>query len=120
MHYCEAAMPDTIDISALKEKLKGNINYLVTYTPPEKWDANSYSDQPSFFLNSPDAVYSPEYKQLAELECDWIIEKQLSDGSWPRPWGWAAYPEEWAISKNWWKGNGAIQNLLYLKMMGRL
>ncbi|MDR2646921.1 MAG: hypothetical protein LBB67_02190 [Oscillospiraceae bacterium] len=120
MHYCEAAALDSIDISAFKEKLYGNIKYLVTYTPPEKWDVNSYNDQPSFFLNSPDAVYSPEYKQLAELECDWIIKTQLPDGSWPIPWGWNDYPEEWAISKNWWKGNGALLNLLYLKGMGVL
>jgi len=45
---------------------------------------------------------------------------QNEDGSWPIPWSWTDYPEEWAISKNWWKGNGAILNMLYLKGMGRL
>jgi len=30
------------------------------------------------------------------------------------------YPDEWAISKNWWKGNLAILNILYLRGMGKL
>jgi hypothetical protein len=49
-----------------------------------------------------------------------LVHGEPTDGAWPIPWGWADYPEEWAIIKNWWKGNGAILNLLYLRGMGRL
>jgi hypothetical protein len=48
------------------------------------------------------------------------IKSQLADGSWNIPWGWKAYPEEWSVSKNWWKANSAILNLIYLKGMGKL
>ncbi len=44
----------------------------------------------------------------------------LDDGSWDIPWRWNDYPEEWAISKNWWKSSGIIQNLLYLRGFGQL
>lgn len=45
---------------------------------------------------------------------------QLDDGSWNITWSWSEYPEEWAISKNWWKSNGIILNLLYLKAFEKL
>lgn len=33
-------------------------------------------------------------------------------------WCWEDFPEEWAISKNWWKGQVIIEKLLYLKGLG--
>ena len=34
-------------------------------------------------------------------------------------WSWGGnYPDEWAISKNWWKSQWIIKNLLYLKGFG--
>lgn len=43
---------------------------------------------------------------------------QLEDGSWDVTWAWNAYPEEWAISKNWWKSDIIIKNCLYLQNIG--
>jgi hypothetical protein len=57
---------------------------------------------------------------MADYECEFIIKSQLEDGSWSIPWSWNNYPDEWAISKNWWKGNLAILNILYLRGMGKL
>ncbi len=51
----------------------------------------------------------------------YCLNTQLADGSWNIGWSWGGnYPDEWAISKNWWKGQWIIQNLLYLKGFGRL
>ena len=46
------------------------------------------------------------------VDCS-VIDKDIS-------WNWEAYPEEWVISKNWWKGQVIIENLLYLKGFGIL
>ena len=60
-------------------------------------------------------------KEIADYECEYIINTQLADGSWNIGWTWGGnYPDEWAISKNWWKGQLIIQNLLYLKWFGLL
>jgi len=48
------------------------------------------------------------------------IKTQLGDGSWNITWKWDKYPDEWAISKNLWKSNNVILNLLYLRGFGRL
>jgi hypothetical protein len=45
---------------------------------------------------------------------------QFIDGSWNITWKWTAWPEEWAVSKNWWKSCVIILNLLYLKGFGRI
>jgi len=79
-----------------------------------------YICKPSQFFNDCDSIFYADNKDIADYECEYIIKSQLEGGSWNIPWGWNGYPEEWAISKNWWKGNGAILNMLYLKGMGRL
>lgn len=66
------------------------------------------------------SIFYADNKDIADYECDFIMRTQLDDGSWLIPWGWSDYSDEWTVSKNWWKGNGAIHNLLYLKGMGRL
>lgn len=118
MQYCgEAVADNVIDIDVLKNKMLEQVKHSITKNTA-KWETG-YICKPSQFFNSCESVFCADNKELAEFECDYIIKTQLEDGSWGIPWGWAAYPEEWAISKNWWKGSGAILNLLYLKGMKR-
>jgi len=84
-----------------------------------EWDTG-YICKPSQFFNTRSSIFYADNKDIADYECEYIIKSQLDDGSWNIPWDWNGYPDEWAISKNWWKGNGAILNMLYLKGMGRL
>lgn len=79
-----------------------------------------YVCRPSRFMNSRDSVFYPENKELAEYECGHIARTQLADGSWDIPWGWEGYPEAWAVSRNWWKGQVILENLLYLKGFGEI
>lgn len=79
-----------------------------------------YVCRPSRFISSRDSVFYPENKELAEYECGHIARTQLADGSWDIPWGWADYPEAWAVSRNWWKGQVILENLLYLKGFGEI
>ena len=117
--YCEeAGAVEVIDLSALKEKLLLQVKSSITKDTAE-WET-SYICRPSQFFNSQDSVFYAENKEIAEYECEHIVKTQLEDGSWNIPWGWNGYPEEWVVSKIWWKSNGAILNMRYLKGMGKL
>ena len=52
---------------------------------------------------------------LIEFIAGQLLKNLQSDGSWNIPWNWNSYNEEWAISKNWWKGYAAVANTLFLK-----
>ena len=107
-----------IPFDELKSKLHNSINKLIV-TDTSKW--SSYVCQPSYFIDSKESEYYLDNKEIADYECEYIINTQLADGSWNIGWTWGGnYPDEWAISKNWWKGQWIIQNLLYLKGFGLL
>lgn len=117
--YCdEAGIADVIDLTALKERLREQVQHGITKNFVE-WETG-YICKPSQFFNNNNSIFYADNKEIADYECEFIIKSQLEDGSWNIPWGWNSYPDEWAISKNWWKGNGALLNMLYLKGMGRL
>ncbi|NLO47700.1 MAG: hypothetical protein GX111_05195 [Clostridiales bacterium] len=119
MQYCEEAdAADIIDLPALKESLRKQIEHSITHDIT-KWESG-YICKPSQFFNTADSIFYADNKDIADYECEHIINSQLEDGSWPIPWNWADYPEEWAVAKNWWKSGGAILNMLYLKGMGKL
>lgn len=102
-----------IPFDELKQKLHKSTHKLIV-TDTSQW--NGYVCQPSTFLNSNKSEYYPENKDIAEYECEYIINTQFDDGSWNIGWNWGGkYPDEWAISKNWRKSQWIIQNLLYLK-----
>lgn len=104
---------DKFDIQALREKLLDSVTHCIT-TDISAWN-DSYICKPSQFFCSKASVFYPSNIEVAEYECRYIIETQCADGSWDIPWEWSEYPEQWAISKNWWKANIIINNLLYLK-----
>jgi RimJ/RimL family protein N-acetyltransferase len=118
MEYCEEAGTDAINIKALRERVKAQVKHSIT-SDTSLWETG-YICKPSQFFTSRDSIFYADNKDIADYECDFIIRTQQSDGAWLIPWSWNEYPEEWAVSKNWWKTNGAILNLLYLKGMGRL
>ena len=119
LQYCEeAGTINVIDLPKLKEKLVLQVNSSITKDTAE-WETG-YICKPSQFFSNKDSIFYADNKDIADYECEHIIKSQLEDGTWNIPWGWNRYPDEWAISKNWWKGNGAILNLLYLKGMEKL
>ncbi|MFI3214207.1 MAG: hypothetical protein R3Y24_12810 [Eubacteriales bacterium] len=119
MEYIEASQEtNNIDLSALRKKLKLQVENSIT-TNIAEWET-SYICKPSQFFNDKNSIFYEDNKIMAEYECDYIATTQLADGSWDIPWGWSNYPEQWTISKNWWKSNGALVNMLYLKGMEKL
>jgi len=114
----EADVANIFDVSELKAKLRKQVKHSITQNTAE-WETG-YICKPSQFFNSCDSIFYADNKEIADYECEYIIKTQFDDGSWNIPWGWADYSEEWAVTKNWWKGNGSILNMLYLKGMGKL
>lgn len=119
MQYIEeAGETDIIDLATLKAILLAHVKSSITQDTAT-WET-SYISKPSQFFKTKDSIFYEENKAIAEYECDYIVNAQLDDGSWNITWSWSEYPEEWAISKNWWKSNGIILNLLYLKAFEKL
>jgi hypothetical protein len=119
LQYCEeAGVSHLFSLPALKEKLKLRVNASITRNTAA-WDTG-YVCRPSQYFKTKGSLFYPENSEIANYECEHIIKSQLEDGSWNIPWHWEAYPEAWSISKNWWKANGALHNMLYLQGMGKL
>ena len=113
----KANVIDLIDYETLKSKLHESVNKLIE-TDKTKW--GTYICKPSSFMNSKKSEFYNANKEIAEYESKYIINTQLEDGSWDITWSWENYPDQWSISKNWWKGHLTIQNLLYLKGFGMI
>ena len=119
MEYIEeAGDTDIIDLLALKAKLLAHVKGCITQDTAA-WET-SYICKPSQFFKDKDSIFYAENKDIAEYECEYIVISQLEDGSWNIPWSWSDYAQEWPISKNWWKSNVIILNLLYLKAFDKL
>lgn len=116
--YIEKAnIKELIPYEELSQKLHQAVNKLIC-KDTSQW--GGYVCKPLAFLNSKDSEYYLDNKEIADYQCEYIINTQLEDGSWDILWSWENYPDEWAISKNWWKGQVIIENLLYLKGFGMI
>jgi hypothetical protein len=113
MEYCESAeIYDAIDLNALREKLRNDINCLIT-ADISLWTSN-YICKPSLFFNSPKSIFYEQNQEIAEFECEFICGSRNPDGVWDLTWRWNDYPKEWAVAENWCKGAQAVNNMLYL------
>ena len=117
--YLEAAgRADIIDLHAVQGKLRAAVNRMIT-RDTSLWQ-NSYICRPSQFMNCADSPFYTGNEDMVRYECEFIGKTQTPDGSWDVTWSWADYPEQWAISKNWWKADIALKNLLFLRGFGKL
>lgn len=117
--YCISAGINSIfDSESMKNRLIEMVNNSIT-KDVAKWSTN-YVCKPSQFLNSPDSIFYEANKKAAQYEIQFIKESMNNDGTWNVNWAWSDYPEEWAISKNWWKANQIIINMNYLKGFNEL
>lgn len=116
LEYCKLVdfnLP--FSIKELEEKLIILVSKNITQDT-SLW-ATNYVCKPSQFFDSPDSIFYLMNKTVADYEREFILNSRNSDGVWDVTWGWEAYPEEWALSKNWWKGHIAVNNMLYLRNM---
>lgn len=119
LEYCErAGINDLFDLNAFREKLKSDVKKTIN-RDTGTW-ATSYVCKPSQFFDDRKSPFYPENREIAEYECDFIKKTQLENGAWAVTWNWKQYPNEYAISANWWKASFTLKNMLYLKGMGKL
>ncbi len=124
---CYLRLLDDIEIAGVDalfftEAFKRVINALVSSqvsTDTKAW-ISDYVCKPSQFINSPDSPYYPCMAEMAQYECEFIEMTLPKEGVWGINWQWGDYPAEWAISRNWWQGIQAVNNMLYLRNFGRL
>ncbi len=76
-----------------------------------------YVCKPSLFIDSKDSDFYAGCSELCDFECEFISDSQQADGTWAVTWAWSDYPEQWHISKNWWKSDLIIKNLKFFKAM---
>jgi len=119
MEFCEQSdITELFSLKDFKQKLISLVSSNIT-KDTSIW-LTSYICKPSHFFNSPESIFYNENKEIADYECEFIKKARNNEGVWDITWSWEAYPEEWAISKNWWKSNVAICNLIYLRNFDKL
>ena len=99
----ECSILNLLDMKEFKILLQKQIKQVITYDT-KIWNTD-YICKPSLFINS----------KSCDFEYQFILKTQNEDGSWGVTWEWNDYPEEWAISKNWWKSDIIIKNIKYIR-----
>lgn len=111
----ECAIVGLLDVAEFKILLSSQIRHVITYDT-EKW-AVDYVCKPSLFISSKTSDFYMENKQICDYECSFISNTQEPDGTWSITWEWEDYPEEWNISRNWWKADWIIKNIRFSREM---
>lgn len=109
----ESSVNDLLDIEEFSTLLHQQIQYVITYDT-SKWEVD-YVCKPSLFIDTRISDFYMENKEICDYECEFILNTQESDGTWGITWSWTDYPEQWNISKNWWKSDLIIKNVRYIK-----
>lgn len=109
----ECSILNLLDMKEFKRLLQKQINQVITYDT-KIWNTD-YICKPSLFINSKSSDFYLENKEICDFEYQFILKAQNEDGSWGVTWEWNDYPEEWAISKNWWKSDIIIKNIKYIR-----
>jgi hypothetical protein len=116
MDYCKLSQGiDLLPLDPMQDKLKSLVSNSIT-KDTSVW-ATSYICKPSRFFNTKDSFFYEDNKEIAMYECSFIQSSRNMEGIWDITWEWTDYPEEWAVSKNWWKGDLVIKNMLFVKGM---
>ena len=89
---------------------------------PAQWAV--YGVRPSRFIHSPDSPFYAENASVVQQELDYLLDTRPQGAVWDINWQWFGlmdvYAREFAISEQWWKGQKAIENLLFLHRFGRV
>jgi hypothetical protein len=106
---------DLLDLEEFRALLRRQIQAVIT------WDTaawrTDYVCKPSLFIRSRESDFYPGCEDICRRECDFIRGTQNADGTWDVTWRWDEYPDQWAISKNWWKSDIILRNTAFLRAM---
>ena len=80
-----------------------------------------YVDRPTDLIDGPAHPWHPIMAEAARAECDFLVDSQLPDGSWPVPWQWYnEYTAEFEVAKIWWKAHITLKHITFLRNFGRV
>ena len=102
-------------MAALRTLLSGQIAHVLT-KDTSVW-ATEYVCKPSLFISSKESAFYPENRALCAAERAFIEETQQEDGAFAITWDWGAYPQDWPVSRNWWKADAVIRNARFCRAM---
>jgi len=118
----EPSMHDLICLEAIRPYLdEERLNELEDNEiekDPENW--KDYTCRPSAFIKNPEHPLMKTQKETVEAELQHLEKTLNPKGFWDINWVWSDYEEEFHISRNWWRADLTIKNLLLLKAFGRL
>lgn len=80
------------------------------------WE-NSYVCKPSQFFQERESIFYEKNREMAQYECEFIRKTQMQDGGYTVTWDWEEYPQAWAVSKNWWRAEITVNNMIFLDNM---
>lgn len=106
------------DIDAFRTALFGAIDGTVC-KDEHKW-FTEYVCKPSVFFDGTEKLFDIVGKALCEREADMILKAQQADGAFPVTWLWHNDYKEFTLAANWWKSSIIIDNMLYLKALGKI
>lgn len=112
LYYVEMGEIEVAGLAEFKHKLGEFVHKSINQNVNE-W--GNYTCTPSRFIHQPDSIFYADNKELTDYECEYIVNNRNEIGIWNIRWEWGMYPEEFAISKNWWSASIIIENLLFLK-----
>lgn len=110
---------DLTGLDALAARLREQVPMCIC-TDLSKYGVE-YVDRPTDLIDGPQHPCYPLIAEAADAECQFLLDSQLADGSWPVPWKWwTEYTDEFAVAANWWKGHIVLKHILYLKNFGKI
>ena len=104
-----------IDLSEFKSSLQRQMKHILT-ADTSVW-ASEYVCKLSLMIHSRSSRFYEENKELCDFECYFLSETQQEDGTWAVTWDWECNPEQWHISKHWWKSDLIIKNVKFYRNM---
>jgi len=108
----------TVEAPRLREKLCDLAVRNVNRNPAE-W--TEYVNKPLRLAPAPDSAFAGVLAEVVQLNLDWEIDQQSSDGGWVPNWSWqGAYPPEWEIARREWRGELTLSALRSLRAYGRI
>lgn len=116
--YCSESDSVLFDMSVFKNKLIEQVNSNIC-KDTDKWQ-KEYVTLPSSFIKNKKSIFYTDNSDIAEAECEFILNNQLPDGAFPVPFQWFNEYKESEIAINWWKSEIIINNMRYLSQMGKI
>ncbi len=111
-------VPDAM--ATFESTLRTRLHASIEYDTPQ-WVHHVV--RPSRYVRNPESPFLEELQEIVDIELDYLVRTRPSGDVWGIDWSWFGhnerYPKAFAISENWWKAWGAIDNLLLLRGFGR-